>query len=292
VSELLLEPFQLPYMQRAMAEALLLGVLTGVVGVFVVLRRLAFMTDALTHTVFPGVVIAYLAGWSLALGALAFGVLTAVLLTVLATNRRVASDAATAIVLTALFSVGVVLVSRQRSYTSDLTLFLFGRILTVDRADLLTTLVLTVAVLAVLAMIGKELVLRSFDPEGASAMGYPGVALDLALNLLIALVVVAAVKAVGTVLVVAMLIVPAATARLLAGRVAGMAVLACLFGVVAGWGGLLVSYHLSVGAGVRLAAGATIVVVLVACFLAVLAATAVRRRTGRHRQLPLDQVAP
>jgi manganese/iron transport system permease protein len=292
VSELLLEPFRLPYMQRAMAEALLLGVLTGVVGVFVVLRRLAFMTDALTHTVFPGVVIAYLAGWSLALGALAFGVLTAVLLTVLATNRRVASDAATAIVLTALFSVGVVLVSRQRSYTSDLTLFLFGRILTVDQADLLTTLVLTVAVLAVLAMIGKELVLRSFDPEGASAMGYPGVALDLALNLLIALVVVAAVKAVGTVLVVAMLIVPAATARLLAGRVVGMAVLACLFGVVAGWGGLLVSYHLSVGAGVRLAAGATIVVALVACFLAVLAATAVRRRAGRHRQLPPDQVAP
>jgi manganese/iron transport system permease protein len=270
VSELL-EPFRLPYMQRALAEALLLGVLTGVVGVFVVLRRLAFMTDALTHTVFPGVVIAYLAGWSLALGALAFGVLTAVLLTFLATNRRVASDAAIAIVLTALFSVGVLLVSRQRSYTSDLTLFLFGRILTVDRADLLTTLALTVVVLAVLAMIGKELVLRAFDPEGAGAMGYPGVSLDLALNLLIALVVVAAVKAVGTVLVVAMLIVPAATARLLAGRVAGMAVLACLFGVVAGWGGLLVSYHLSVGAGVRLAAGATIVVVLVAFFLVVLA---------------------
>jgi manganese/iron transport system permease protein len=284
VSELLLEPFRLPYMQRAMAEVLLLGVLTGVVGVFVVLRRLAFMTDALTHTVFPGVVIAYLAGWSLALGALAFGVLTAVLLTILATNRRVASDAATAIVLTALFSVGVLLVSRQRSYTSDLTLFLFGRILTVDRADLLTTLALTVVVLAVLAMIGKELVLRAFDPDGAGAMGYPGVALDLALNLLIALVVVAAVKAVGTVLVVAMLIVPAATARLLAGRVAGTAVLACLFGVAGGLGGLLASYHLSVSGGVRLAAGATIVVVLVACFLAVLAATAVSHRQGHPRR--------
>jgi manganese/iron transport system permease protein len=277
MSDLLLEPLRLPYMQRAMAEVLLLGVLTGAAGVFVVLRRLAFMTDALTHTVFPGVVIAHLAGWSLAVGALAFGVLTAVLLTILAANRRVASDAAIAIVLTALFSVGVVLVSRQRSYTSDLTLFLFGRILTVDRADLLTTLALTVVVLTALAVIGKELLLRSFDPEGATAMGYPGVALDLALNLLIALVVVAAVKAVGTVLVVAMLIVPAASARLLAGRVAGMTVLACLIGVLAGWGGLLISYHLSVSGGVRLAAGATIVVVLVAGFLAVLAATAVRR---------------
>jgi manganese/iron transport system permease protein len=287
VSELLLEPFRLPYMQRALAEVLLLGVLTGVAGAFVVLRRLAFMTDALTHTVFPGVVVAHLAGWSLALGALAFGVLTAVLFTVLATNRRVASDAATAIVLTALFSVGVLLVSRQHSYTSDLTLFLFGRVLTVDRADLLTTLALAVVVLAALAAIGKELVLRAFDPDGASAMGYPGVALDLTLNLLIALVVVAAVKAVGTVLVVAMLIVPAASARLLAGRVAGTAVLACLFAVLAGWGGLLASYHLSVSGGVRLAAGATIVVLLVAVFLVVLAATALRRR-----QAPESRVAP
>jgi manganese/iron transport system permease protein len=280
VSELVLEPFRLPYMQRALTEVLLLGVLTGVAGVFVVLRRLAFMTDALTHTVFPGVVIAHLAGRSLALGALAFGVLTAVLFTLLAANRRVGSDAGMAIVLTALFSVGVVLVSRQHSYTSDLTLFLFGRVLTVDRADLVTTLVLTVLVLAVLAVLGKELVLRAFDPEGATAMGYPGVVLDLVLNLLIALVVVAAVKAVGTVLVVAMLVVPAASARLLADRLAGMAIVSCAFAVLGGWGGLLASYQLSVHAGVRLAAGATIVVVLVACFLAALAAAALRGRAG------------
>ena len=281
MSELLLEPFRLPYMQRAMAEVLLLGVLTGVAGVFVVLRRLAFMTDALTHTVFPGVVIAHLAGWSLALGALAFGVLTAVLLTILATNRRVASDAAIAIVLTSLFSVGVVLVSRQRSYTSDLTLFLFGRILTVDRADLLTTLVLTVVVLGVLAVIGKELVLRSFDPEGASAMGYPGVALDLALNLLIALVVVAAVEAVGTVLVIALIVVPAAAARLLADRVAAMTALACLLGAAGGWLGLAISYAVSVDHDLRLAAGATIVVVLVGLFLVAAAVAPLRRRLAR-----------
>jgi manganese/iron transport system permease protein len=281
VSELVLEPFRLPYMQRALTEVLLLGVLTGVAGVFVVLRRLAFMTDALTHTVFPGLVVAHLAGRSLALGALAFGVLTAVLFTLLAANRRVGSDAGMAIVLTALFSVGVVLVSRQHSYASDLTLFLFGRVLTVDRGDLVTTLVLAVLVLAVLAVLGKELVLRAFDPEGSTAMGYPGVLLDLVLNLLIALVVVAAVKAVGTVLVVAMLVVPAASARLLSDRLARMTVLSCAFGVLGGWGGLLASYQLSVRGGVRLAAGATIVVVLVACFLAALAVAALRDRAGR-----------
>ncbi len=286
MSELVLEPFRLPYMQRALAEVLLLGVLTGVAGVFVVLRRLAFMSDALTHTVFPGLVVAHLAGRSLALGALAFGVLTAVLFTLLAANRRVGSDAGMAIVLTALFSVGVVLVSRQHSYTSDLTLFLFGRVLTVDRADLVTTLVLAVLVLAVLAVLGKELVLRAFDPEGSTAMGYRGVVLDLVLNLLIALVVVAAVKAVGTVLVVAMLVVPAASARLLADRLAGMTILSCAFGVLGGWGGLLASYQLSVRGGLRLAAGATIVVVLVACFLAALAVAALRGRDGAQAAAP------
>jgi len=286
VSELVLEPFRLPYMQRALAEVLLLGVLTGVAGVFVVLRRLAFMSDALTHTVFPGLVVAHLAGRSLALGALAFGVLTVVLFILLAANRRVGSDAGMAIVLTALFSVGVVLVSRQHSYTSDLTLFLFGRVLTVDRADLVTTLVLAVLVLAVLAVLGKELVLRAFDPEGSTAMGYRGVVLDLVLNLLIALVVVAAVKAVGTVLVVAMLVVPAASARLLADRLAGMTILSCAFGVLGGWGGLLASYQLSVRGGLRLAAGATIVVVLVACFLAALAVAALRGRDGAQAAAP------
>ncbi|HEX6674001.1 MAG TPA: metal ABC transporter permease [Actinomycetes bacterium] len=286
MTELVLEPFRLPYMQRALAEVLLLGVLTGVAGVFVVLRRLAFMTDALTHTVFPGLVVAQLAGRSLALGALAFGVLTAVLFTLLAANRRVGSDASMAIVLTALFSVGVVLVSRQHSYTSDLTLFLFGRVLTVDGADLVTTLVLAVLVLAVLAVLGKELVLRAFDPEGATAMGYRGMVLDLVLNLLIALVVVAAVKAVGTVLVVAMLVVPAASARLLADRLAGMTILSCAFAVLGGWGGLLASYQLSVRGGLRLAAGATIVVVLVACFLAALAVATLRGRAGARAATP------
>ena len=232
MTEVLLEPFRLPYMQRALLEVLLLGALAGVVGVFVVLRRLAFVSDALTHTIFPGVVIAHLLDRSLLLGALAFGVLTAVLLTGIGANRRVGADAALAILLTSFFSVGVVLVSRTRTYTADLTVFLFGRVLAVDRADLLQTLALALVVLGTLWALRKELVLRAFDPEGAAAMGYRTAALDLVLNLLIALVVVAAVKAVGTVLVVALIIVPAAAARLLADRVATTTALACLLGAL------------------------------------------------------------
>ena len=279
MTELLVEPFRLPYMQRALLEVLLLGALAGVVGVFVVLRRLAFVSDALTHTIFPGVVIAHLLDRSLLLGALAFGVLTAVLLTGITTSsRRVGADAALAILLTSFFSLGVVLVSRTRTYTADLTVFLFGRVLAVDRADLLQTLALAAVVAGTLWALRKELVLRAFDPDGAAAMGYRTAALDLVLNLLIALVVVAAVKAVGTVLVVALIVVPAAAARLLADRVATTAVLACALGALGGWLGLAASYEVSVDHGVRLASGATIVVVLVALFALAAAAAPLRRR--------------
>jgi manganese/iron transport system permease protein len=277
----LFQPFTIPYMQRALVEVLVLGALAGAVGVLVVLRRLAFVGDALTHTVFPGVVIAHLLGRSLLLGALAFGVLTAVLLTGLGGHRRVGDDAALAILLTSFFSLGVVLISRTRGFTADLTVFLFGRVLAVDRGDLLQTLGVAVVVAVTLAVLHKELVLRAFDPEATAAMGYRTRALDLALNLLIALVVVAAVKAVGTVLVIALIVVPAAAARLLADRVAAMTVLACLLGAAGGWLGLAVSYEVSVDHGIRLAAGATIVVVLVVLFLLAAALAPLRRRRRR-----------
>jgi manganese/iron transport system permease protein len=271
----LLEPFTIPYMQRALVEVLVLGALAGAVGVLVVLRRLAFVGDALTHTVFPGVVIAHLLGRSLLLGALAFGVLTAVLLTGVGRHRRVGDDAALAILLTSFFSLGVVLISRTRGFTADLTVFLFGRVLAVDRTDLAQTLAVAAVAAVVLAALHKELVLRAFDP-----MGYRTGTLDLVLNLLIALVVVAAVEAVGTVLVIALIVVPAAAARLLADRVGAMTALACLLGAAGGWLGLAVSYEVSVEHGVRLAAGATIVVVLVGLFLVAAALAPLRRRVA------------
>jgi manganese/iron transport system permease protein len=281
MGRLLLDPFQVGFMQRALAAALLVGVLGGVVGVFVVLRRLQFVGDALTHTVFPGVVIAFLTGRSILLGALAFGLLTAVLLTLLTAHRRVTVDAGVAILLTSFFAVGVVLVSRTSGYTSDLSLFLFGRILAIGPDDLLQMAVVAALVLAGLAALRKELLLRAFDPDGAAALGYRTVLLDLALNVLVALVVVAGVKAVGTVLVVALIVVPAATARLLTERVAGMTVLAAALGAVGGWMGLAISYEASLQQGVRLAAGATIVVVLVVFFLVALAASSGRAALAR-----------
>ena len=278
--EYLIDPFSLPFMRRALLEAVLLGLLCGVVSVFVLLRRLAFVADALTHTVFPGVVIGFMVGGTRGItwGALAAAALSAVLLTGLSASGRVTEDATLAILLTGFFAVGVVLVSRRSSFTADLTTFLFGRVLTVDAAEVTATLAIGVVVLAVLALLGKELVLRAFDPAGAVAAGYRVVLLDLALNMMVALVVVAAVRAVGTVLVVALLIVPAAAARLLTARLGAVLVLAPVVGALSGWFGLAASYDASVYYGVRLASGATVVLALIGLYLLAIGLGAARHR--------------
>ncbi|MEU7890880.1 metal ABC transporter permease [Microbispora bryophytorum] len=282
---ILFEPFHLPFMARALVELLVLGALAGTVGVLVLLRRLAFVSDTLTHTVFPGVVIGHLMAGNGGIfwGALAAGVVTAVLLTLLTQRRRVNEDAALAMLLTTLFAVGVVLVSRQTGFTSDLTAFLFGRVLTVTEAQLAQTAVVTVVVVALLAVLRRPLLLRAFDPEGAQAVGVRVGLLDLVLNVAVALVVVAAVKAVGTVLVIALLIVPAAAARRLSDRLAVIVPLACVVGAAAGWLGLVVSYEASVGHGVRLASGATVVLVLVTMYVLAHVAGFVRRKAGLSR---------
>jgi manganese/iron transport system permease protein len=275
----LLEPFHSPFMQRALLEAVLLGVVGAVVSVFVVLRRLAFVSDVLTHTVFPGVVIGFLVAGTggIVWGALVFGVLSAVLLTVLGARARVTEDASMAIVLTAFFAFGVILVSRRASFTTDLTAFLFGRILTVDRTQIVVTAVIGGAVLLTLGLLGKELLLRAFDPAGAEARGYRVLVLDLVLNLAVALVVVAAVRAVGTVLVIALLVVPGAAGRLLSDRLAGITAAAIGTAALAGWLGLVASWQASVNHGLRLASGATVVLVLVALYGAAAGIAAVRR---------------
>lgn len=293
IYQLLVAPFGEPFLARALVEALLLGVLGGVVSVFVVLRRLAFLAEALTHTVFPGVVIGFLVAQSAGIvwGALLFAVLSAVLLTVLATNRRVTEDATLAVLLTAFFAVGVILTSRRSSYTADLTTFLFGRILYVDATQIVETAVVGVAALAVLAALRKELLLRAFDPDGAAALGYPVPLLDLALNVAVALVVVSALKAVGTVLVIALLVVPAATGRLLSDRLAVVTTVSVLSACAAGWLGLVASYHASVSYGLRLASGATVVLVLVGCY-ALAVATAGIRGVLRGKPRPRLETPP
>jgi manganese/iron transport system permease protein len=278
--QIFVEPFTFPFMARALAELLVLGALAGTVGVLILLRRLAFMTDALTHTVFPGVVVGYLltGEGGIFWGALAAGMLTAVLLTLLTRHHAVTEDTALAVLLTTFFAIGVVLVSRESGYTTDLTAFLFGRILTVTGPQLTQTIVVTLLVIAALVLLRRPLTARTFDPRGAEAAGYRIGLLDLATNAIVALVVVASVRAVGTVLVIALLIVPAAAARAVSDRLAVIVPMAALLGALGGWAGLTLSYDASVHHGLRLASGGTVVLVLIVLYLLALAvATAVRR---------------
>lgn len=275
----MIEPFAVPFMGRALAEIALLALICGPISVFVFARGLSFVSDALTHTVFPGVVIGFVAGGveGLFAGALVAGLVTAVVLTLLTRVARLSDDAATAVVLTAMFSIGVVLVSRRSSYTADLTSFLFGRLLTVTPRQLAETTVLAVIILVALLIGARALLFRAFDPAGAAAAGLRLGWLDLWLNVLLALVVVAAVRAVGTILVVALLIVPAAAARMVTERLAAMAVVGTVLVVAAGYGGLLLSWTASVHYGVALTSASAVVLLLVLAYLVLLPIRLLRR---------------
>jgi manganese/iron transport system permease protein len=292
---LFLDPFSVPFMGRALTELLLLAVLAGVVSTFVLTRRLGFVADTMTHTVFPGVIIGFLANGIAGVfpGALAAGALTALLLTLLTRSRRVTDDTALAVLLTAMFALGVVLVSRRSSYSADLTTFLFGRLLAVNTTQLVQTAAVGVLVLATLAVLAKELQLRAFDPQTAVAMGYRIWLLDLVLNMSIALVIVVAAQSVGTILVIALLVVPAAAGRLVSDRLPAIIAVGTVAAAAAAYAGLVISYHASVTYGLRLASGATVVLTLIALYLVALLIPPARRLAAwaMHRRRPTDAVA-
>jgi manganese/iron transport system permease protein len=254
-------------MGRALVEVLLLGVLGAVVGVHVALRRLAFVTEAVQHAVFPGIAIAFAVGWPLLPGAAVAAGLTVALLVLLTTGRRrVDVDSALALTIASFFAVGVVVVSRRTGYTADLGALLFGRILDVSRAEVIETAVIGGLCLLVLALLHKELVLLALDRTQAAALGFPAAALDAILYAVTAATVVVAVRAIGTVLVVAFVVTPAATARLFTRSIPGAMAAAAVVAAVLGWIGLSASYEASVQHDVRLAAGATVVVTYTAGF--------------------------
>jgi manganese/iron transport system permease protein len=281
----MIEPFTVPFMGRALAELALLALICGPVSVFVFIRRLSFVSDALTHTVFPGVVIGFLAGGveGIFAGALVAAVLTAVLLTLLTRAAALSDDASTAVVLAAMFSIGVALVSRRSSYTADMTTFLFGRILTVTPRQLAETAALAAVILGLLLIGARALTFRAFDPAAAEAAGYRIVWLDLWLNVVVALVVVAAVRAVGTILIVALLVVPAAAARAITARLLAMAVAGAALILFAGYAGLLASWTASVRYGVSLTSASAVVLALVLAYLMLLPVGTLRLRLRRRQ---------
>lgn len=280
IGQLLLDPLGHGFFVRAIAAGALVGVVCAVVGTYVVLKGLAFIGDAVSHAAFPGIVAAFLLGGPYLLGAGVAAVVTAVGIGYVSRRTRLRADTAIGVLFAGAFALGILLFSTIRGYVGDLFSFLFGYLLAIGPGDLLTLAVLSAAVLAVVALLWKELLYSTFDPLGAAASGLPVERLEYLFLGLIALTIVISLQAVGLILVVAMLVTPAATAQLLTVRFAAMMGLAVLFGVGSAVTGLYVSYWLDV------ASGATIVLVETALFLLALGLGPRTRPLARRRATP------
>jgi manganese/iron transport system permease protein len=271
ITDALFGAYALPFMGRALLVLLVLSVVAGIVGVLVNLRGLEFVSDGLTHAVFPGLAIGLVVSGTAGLvpGAAVAALAGAVALTFLM-RAGIASDAAVAVVLTATFSIGVIVVSRGTDYASALEELLFGRVLTIAPVDVLPLVAVALLAASMVGVTLKQQLFRAFDPNASRAAGDRALVLDLVLNSAIALVVVAGASTVGALLVLALLIVPGAAARLVTRRLWWLFPAAAAVGAVSAWLGLSAGFAISVGAGVDLPAGSTVVAVFVALYAVIL----------------------
>ena len=262
----ILDPLGFPFFVRALLASTVVGLVCAVVGSYMVLRGLAFMGDALSHSAFPGVVIAYLLKGPFYLGAAVAAVATSLAIGWVTRRGQLRGDTAIGVLFAGMFALGIFLFSRIPNYVGDLFGFLFGEILGIGDTDLVALSVLALIVLATVAVLWKELLYATFDPLGAAAAGLPVVRLDYLFLALIALTIVISLQAVGIILVVAMLVTPAAVGQLVATSFTRLMAVAIAVGVLSPVVGLYLSYWLDA------ATGATIVLVETAIFIVALLA--------------------
>ena len=257
-------PLAFEFFVRALVAASIVGLVCAVVGSYMVLRGLAFMGDAVSHSAFPGVVAAYLLRGPFYIGAAIAAVGTALAIGWVARRGNLRGDTAIGVLFAGMFALGIFLFSLIPNYVGDLFGFLFGEVLGISIGDLVALSALAVIVLAIVGLLWKELLYATFDPLGAAASGLPVGRLDYLFLALIALTIVISLQAVGIILVVAMLVTPAATGQLLARSFGRLVAVACVIGVASPIVGLYLSYWLNA------ASGATIVLVETAVFLVAL----------------------
>jgi manganese/iron transport system permease protein len=253
VIEQILEPLRYPFMQRGLLAAVIVGVVCANLGAYVVLRGMAFFGDALAHAILPGVAVGYLVGagargplfwWALlAAVASAFGI------GAISRGTKIREDTAIGIIFAGMFALGIALISTVRSYSVDLTHFLFGDVLGVSDGDLLRTAVFGGMILVAIVAFYKEFLVLSFDPILAATLRLPARLLEYLLIVLIAVAIVVSLQTVGVALMVAMLVTPAATAYLLTQRLPVMMVLGAVIAAASGVIGLYFSFYLNVSSG-------------------------------------------
>jgi manganese/iron transport system permease protein len=251
--ELVFGPLNYPFMLRGLLAALMVGIVCAAVGTYIVLRGMAFFGDALAHAILPGVAFGYLAGGGDRGPLFWWGLVTAILTSIgigaLSKSARLKEDTAIGIIFAGMFALGIALISTVRSYTVDLTHFLFGDVLGVSNADLQRMAIFAALILLAILVFYKEFLVLSFDPTLAVTLRLPARFFEYLLFVLIAVTIVVSLQTVGVALMVAMLVTPAATAYLLTHRLPVMMGLAAGFGALSGVTGLYLSYHLNIASG-------------------------------------------
>ncbi|MCT7951696.1 metal ABC transporter permease [Ancylothrix sp. C2] len=248
--ESLIEPLQYGFMQRSLIIAILVGLTCAVVGSYLMVQRLALLGDAISHSVLPGLAISFILGGNIFIGAFIAGILSTVAIAWIRTHSPIKEDAAMGIVLSAFFALGITLITLvQKDNKIDLNHFLFGNILGVSSAEVRDTALIAGLVLLVVVFLYKELLFYTFDPTGAKAVGLPVNWLNFGLMVLIALTVVASMKAVGVVLVLSLLITPGATAYLLVPRLHQVMFLGAILGIFSSIAGMYLSYFYNLPSG-------------------------------------------
>ncbi|MBR2763638.1 MAG: metal ABC transporter permease [Lactococcus sp.] len=258
ISQFLSALGQYNFLQTALITAILVGIMSGVIGSFIILRGLSLMGDAISHAVLPGVAVAYMLGINLLFGASIFGILAAMLIGYVASHSKLKNDTAIGIVFSAFYALGFILISLAES-SSNLHHILFGNVLAVSDNDLITTTCVLIAVILFVVIFYKELLITSFDETFAQTYGLKTQMVHYALMLMLTLVTVSSLQTVGIILVVAMLITPAATTFLWTNKLHWMLVDSAIFGALAALIGLFLSYTFNWASGPA--------IVLVAAFI-------------------------
>lgn len=251
---------QYEFLQKALFTSVMVGILCGVIGSFIILRGMALMGDAISHAILPGVAISFMLGINYFYGAVLMGVITSLGIGFVTQNSRIKSDSSIGIVFSAFFALGILLLMKAQTAV-DLSSILFGNVLSVRSSDMWLTLGIGIFVLLIVFLFYKELLITTFDPVISTSYGIPTKFVHYGLMVLLTLVTVASLQTVGVILVVAMLITPAATAYLLTNRLSIMIVLAALFGSISSVLGLYFSFKYN------LTSGAVIVLVATVLFL-------------------------
>ncbi|MCC7104692.1 MAG: metal ABC transporter permease [Chloroflexi bacterium] len=276
-----LDFFKYEFFTRGLLAAGLVGGLCGLVGVFIVLRRMSYIGHGLSHAVFGGAVVSYVLNLNFYLGAGLWGFISALLISATARKRQIAADAAIGIVTTASFAIGVALISRTRRFTKNFEAALFGNILGVTDADVIAVLAVSIVAVLMIALLYKRLLFMTFDPEVARFYGVNTTLLEAGFSLLLAATIIASMQVMGVTLIAAAIVIPAIVARLLTDSFSTMLWLSTVIGVLTGLAGVFSSVVFDVSSG------ATIVLVSALLFVLVLGGTMQVRRRSRQRATAL-----